>query len=154
MGQVSGHADRASRERPATAVGAGVMIRGDVEGVTDLHVQGMIVGKVAVADLIVDDDAVIDGPVTATAVVIAGRVIGPIKARSVHLAATARMEGDVTCESIQIEAGARFTGRCIAEDAFDEKVVPILRAAPEEDSGLGDAGQELLRLAARLRQVT
>ena len=152
MGQGLGQTDRAPPRRPATVVGAGVVIRGDIESACDLRLRGLVVGKVAVADLTVEGGALIDGPVTAEAVCISGRVIGPVHARTVHLLATARMEGDVTCESLQIEPGARFIGRCNAEDGSGEDFAST-PAGLESDGDLGDAGQEFLRLAARLRRT-
>lgn len=152
MSRPSEHADDATRGRPATVVARGVVFRGDIEGATDLQVQGQVLGKVLVADLLLDADGLIEGSVRAEAVVIGGRMVGPVEAETVHLAATASVEGDVTCRSIQIDPGARFTGRCISDEQHHEKAAVFARSldgasAPEDET------EKLLSLAARLRRI-
>lgn len=153
--------------RPATNVPAGVVISGAIEGVTDLHVHGRVMGKVEVGDLVVEDGGVIDGPVRAEAAVIRGWVIGPINARTVRLGATARIDGDISCASLEIQQGARLRGHCSSHDEPPGDVVQLWRAslptpaagepprlAPASSTPLSDAGQDMIRLAARLRRFS
>ena len=156
MDQTAGQTGQADRERTSTLIGADVVIRGDVEGPTDLHLHGRVTGKVAVIGLIVEKGAEIEGPVTADAVAISGHVNGSIEARTVHLTATARVEGDVAYSNLQIDAGARLSGRCAFSEGAEQNVVKLTEAnarGTEAKPELGESGQELVRLAARLRRA-
>lgn len=139
---------------PGSVIGRDVVVRGDIEGASDLHVQGRVLGGVSVHGLVLDTDAEISGPVTAEAVVISGHVSGAVEARAVDLTATGRIEGDVTYVSLQIEAGARLSGRLTVSDgtAAAKADEPAPRGAKAR-SDSADAGQELVRMAARLRRA-
>lgn len=145
-----------SEEVTRTVIAADVVVRGDIEGPTDLHVEGRILGKVTVAGVVLEESAEIDGPVTAEAAVIAGTVTGPVIAKAVHVKATARIEGDVSYATLQIEAGARLSGRLIITDESADNVAKLADSAsrgskvrPEADA----SSQELVRMAARLRRA-
>lgn len=131
-------------------IGAGVTIRGDVEGACELHLDGRIIGRVAVAGLLVSEKAEIEGPVSAEAVDVSGRVSGPIEAASVHLRATAVVESDITYTSLQVDPGARFSGRASFSDASAAKVVNLTRG---EGDGRNEAADELTGMATRLRRA-
>lgn len=156
MDKMTGASDQEAGELTSTVIGANVIVRGDIEGATDLHVQGRVLGKVSVTGVILDADAEIDGPVTAEAVVIGGHVNGPVEARAVHVKSTGRIEGDVTYASLQIETGGRLAGRLIISDGSDfqgsKTQEPALRGAKPR-SEMVESGQELVRMAARLRRV-
>ena len=156
MDKATGRAGQEASELTSTVIGADVVVMGDIEGPTDLHVQGRVLGKVHVTGLILDEDAEIDGPVTAEAVVIAGHVNGPVEARAVHVKSTGRVEGDVTYASLQIETGARLSGRLNISDGSDVSVAKLVDAPPRNAkprSELAESGQELVRMAARLRRA-
>ena len=155
MDKSTGRPDPDAGEQTSTVIGADVVVRGDIEGPTDLHVQGRVLGKVSVTGLILDEDAEIDGPVTAEAVVISGHVNGPVEARAVHVKSSGRIEGDVTYASLQIEAGARLSGRLVISDGSDAGVTKLDSASrnAKPRSELAESGQELVRMAARLRRA-
>ena len=139
-----------------TIVGAGVVVRGDIEGPTDLHVHGTVLGKVVVTGLVLEDHAEIDGPVIAEAVVISGHVNGSVQAKAVHVKSTARIEGDVTYTTLQVEAGARLSGRLILSDDAEIGANSAQDASVRGStsrSELTDSGQELVRMTARLRRA-
>lgn len=157
MSKATGSPEQEAREPSHTVIAADVVVRGDIEGPTDLHVQGRVLGKVAVTGLVLDGEAAIDGPVTAEAVMIAGHVNGSVEAKAVHVKASARVDGDVSYATLQIEAGARVSGRLIVSDAPDlgsakpsEPRTPEGTAKPDTTA----SGQELVRMAARLRRVS
>lgn len=139
------------RRRPALVVGPGVTVRGDIEGPTDLHIQGEVVGSVTAMDVVVDDGARVAGPVVAGALTVRGRITGAVQAQSVRLCATARLEGDVVCDSLQVDVGARFSGQCLSDDAPPRASSPEI--AHEMAPPAIGARDELLRLAARLRAL-
>lgn len=151
MGQRAEEVGASDRPRPLSIVAEGVVFRGDIEGATDLHVQGRVIGRVAVGDLVVDARSSIQGSIVADAATIGGRVVGPVRARTVHLLATGRLDGDLSCSDIRMEEGASFTGRCEAETL--DNVVPLIRASDGGGGHLLEAGAELLDIAARLRSI-
>ena len=149
--------EKASGEWSSTVVAAGVTIRGDIEGPTDLHVQGKVLGDVSVQGLILDADGEIDGSVMAAAVVISGHVSGPVEAKAVHIKPSGRVEGDVTYATLQIDNGARLSGRLIISDDAELGVAKPADSAPravKHRSELEESGQELVRMAARLRRAS
>jgi cytoskeletal protein CcmA (bactofilin family) len=147
-----------------SVIGPEVVVRGDVSGRSDLHVHGQVVGSVEVHGLVLEPGAVIEGPVTASAVVLSGAVTGAVEAKAVHLTATSRVEGDMTYDTLQIDAGARVSGQVSvagakpAEPAEPAADAPVRRVRAAERAGAAgeepsDTGREFARMAARLRQV-
>ena len=157
-----------ARARPATSVAAGVVISGAIEGDTNLHVHGRVMGKVEVGgDLVVDEGGVIDGAVRADSAVVRGWVNGPITARTVRLGSTARIDGDISCSSLEIQPGARLRGHCSSHEEPADAVelwrkslsAPALIGdlrddAPAYPMPRSETGQDLIRLAARLRRFS
>jgi len=87
-------------------------ITGDLNSDGEIHVDGGVVGDIRTKTLLVGESADIKGEVVADTVTVHGRITGLIKARSVHLAKTAKMIGDVLHEDLSIEAGAFLEGHC------------------------------------------
>lgn len=104
--------------RPADAdkpsvLGPDLRIRGGIEGRGEIQLQGRAWGDVRVERLIVTETAELEGSVVAITVEVRGRVVGGIEASNVRLLPSARVEGDITYEQLQIDIGAQFEGRCI-----------------------------------------
>lgn len=106
-GSRSGAADAVS----LSIIAADVRIRGDVTAEGELHLDGAIDGDVRCHGIIQGETGRIAGSLTADSVVLRGRVEGSITARTVTLERTAQVLGDITHESISIEAGAHVDGR-------------------------------------------
>src|SRR5262245_61871813 len=77
-----------------------------------LQVDGEIEGDVGGAELIIGEQGKVTGTVAAERVIVRGRISGVIRARTVALQASARVEGDIHHMSLAIEQGAEFDGRC------------------------------------------
>ena len=110
---------------PVSLIGPAITIAGDVRGEAELHLEGRITGDVDVSRLCIGEGGRIDGAVTAEAVEVRGEVAGSIKAREIRLFATARVEGDLTHDSLTIDTGARFEGRSLTA----ERPRPVLLTA-------------------------
>jgi len=114
-----------------TLIGPRVVIRGDLHFSGGLYVEGTIHGAVIAdesdADAVISDaDAVItlsergliEGEVRAPHVVINGQLRGDVYAsQKVHMAAAARVSGNVYYNVVEMQAGAMLTGRLIHSDA-------------------------------------
>lgn len=113
-----------------TLISRSVRVNGDVEFTGGLHVDGRVLGGVhavpgSAAALSVSEHGVIEGSVSATSVVLNGRVHGDIHgSERVVLGAKARVRGDVHYGMIEMAEGAEISGRLIPR-----KPAP-LRSAP------------------------
>ena len=63
----------------------------------------------------------ISGEITADEVVVRGEVKGRIHAKTVQLASTAKMLGDISHDSLSIDAGAYLDGHCKRHDTANDK---------------------------------
>jgi cytoskeletal protein CcmA (bactofilin family) len=77
-----------------------------------LQVDGEVEGGVAGAEVIIGEQGRVTGTVTAERVIVRGRISGVIRAMTVALQPSARVEGDIHHMSLVIEQGAEFDGRC------------------------------------------
>jgi cytoskeletal protein CcmA (bactofilin family) len=64
------------------------------------------------AEVIVGEQGRVTGTIAAERVIMRGQTSGAIRAMSVALQSTARVEGDIHHMSLVIEQGAEFDGRC------------------------------------------
>jgi cytoskeletal protein CcmA (bactofilin family) len=103
----------ASSPKVASLIAADTTIDGGVSGDTELHVDGVIRGDVAVARLSIGESGQIEGAIQAESVEARGRVIGSITAKQVRLYASCHIDGDITHEQLTMEAGAFFQGRSL-----------------------------------------
>ena len=97
----------------ASLISIGVALKGDVSGEAELHVDGTITGDIAVTRLMIGERGTVEGAIAADTVDIRGWVVGSIKAKQVHLYATATVSGDITQDQLTIDAGATFEGRSL-----------------------------------------
>ena len=102
--------DKGSRQ--ATVVGNGSVIRGDLGGKDDYIVFGRVEGNADIEGAVmVEACAQWDGDISATHIVIAGRVQGDVRAsEGLELAATARVTGNITGGRVAIAEGAVLDG--------------------------------------------
>jgi cytoskeletal protein CcmA (bactofilin family) len=101
-----------------TLIGRGTCLRGTVEFVGGLHLDGQIEGDVrgsaegSPATLWVGADARIDGNVEVANVVINGEIVGEVRCRErVVLGEKARVTGDLHYGTIEMTLGARVDGK-------------------------------------------
>ena len=77
-----------------------------------LQVDGEIEGDVGGSEVIIGEQGKVTGTVAAERVIVRGRISGVIRALTVALQSSERVEGDIHHMSISIEQGAEFDGRC------------------------------------------
>lgn len=104
----AGHQPAAARTQ--TVIEASVAIVGDLRSEGDVQLAGHICGNVECAQLIVGRDAAITGAVTAEQVVVRGRITGTIRAPTVIVQETARIESDIVYSQLALDEGALFEG--------------------------------------------
>jgi cytoskeletal protein CcmA (bactofilin family) len=80
-------------------------------------IGGKVDGDISGHVVRIGSAAVVKGTVFGDIVELAGAIDGKIEAKSVVLAKTARMTGDITYQSLQIDQGAAFNGNCCAHQS-------------------------------------
>lgn len=93
-------------------VSGNLKITGDMESAGDIQVDGQVDGDIRTGKLTIGADAVVNGCIRADEVMVSGTVNGAIKAGIVKLYTSARVTGDISHESLAIEAGAFIQGLC------------------------------------------
>ena len=76
-----------------------------------LRVNGAIAADLHCSELVVGEEAVINGSIAADIVRVFGQVHGAILGANVVLHPSARVDGDIHSQSLTIEQGASFDGR-------------------------------------------
>ena len=105
------------QKRIDALIGAGTVVRGDIEFEGGLRIDGQIHGNVAVASgkpgtLVVSEQARVDGRIEVSHVVINGTVNGPVVAKDyLELQPKARITGDVSYRTLEMHVGAQINGR-------------------------------------------
>ena len=102
-----------------TLIGADTRVEGDIHFMGGLRVDGAIRGNViepnaSPSTLILSEHGRIEGAISASKVVINGKVIGPVKASQfIELQAKARITGDVHYKSLEMHTGAVIEGKLV-----------------------------------------
>ena len=105
-------------------IGPQVVIRGDVVFSGGLYVEGRIVGKVLAAEgkpasLVLAEQGMIEGEVHAPVVIVNGTLNGDVHAgERVELTPTARVNGNVHYQVVEMSAGAQLNGRLLHSAAM------------------------------------
>lgn len=105
---------------PYSLIGGDVSISGNVTASADLHIDGQVDGDISCAALVQGPDSAIAGQIVARSARIGGRVDGGITADDLVIEATARIQGDVTYQTVSIAPGGQVTGRFTVKGAGAE----------------------------------
>jgi len=97
-----------------TIIGPSVKIEGDFISDESIEVQGKVIGTLKTTkDLLVGNNANIKAEVEAANLNVAGEIKGNITiSEKTELSSTAKINGDITTNTISIESGAVVNGRC------------------------------------------
>ena len=113
---VANQVRKSARPSAPSIICADLTVTGGLLSNGDIQVEGLVEGDVRSVGLVVGENAEIRGEIFAEDIIVRGRVIGRIRARKVHLAATSHVEGDILHEAFAVEAGAFFEGNCRRSD--------------------------------------
>ena len=91
-------------------ISADLRITGNLKSDGDIQVDGHVEGDIDSATLTVGEGAHVKGHISCESVRICGTIDGAVKAKSVVMAKTARVIGDIIHDSLAIEAGAFIEG--------------------------------------------
>lgn len=101
------------RSGEASTISAGLRIKGDITGTSDLTVEGETQGKIRITTgrVTVGASGKVTADIDAREIVIHGRVQGNLKAtESVRLGSSGHVEGSILTPRIGIDDGARLRG--------------------------------------------
>ncbi|MBF0392545.1 MAG: polymer-forming cytoskeletal protein [Alphaproteobacteria bacterium] len=93
-------------------ISADAKLIGDIVSEGEVQIDGQVAGDIQCHTLVVGESGAITGACVAEITRVHGAITGSITSRSVYLAKTARMIGDITHESLAIEPGALMQGHC------------------------------------------
>ncbi len=98
----------------ASRIGAGIKIRGEISGRSDVYLNGEASGKIRVtgARVTIGPEGKVQADIEAWEIVINGNVQGNLKAdATLRLGSSSQVQGSLTAPSIGIDDGARFRGK-------------------------------------------
>lgn len=97
-----------------TIIAKGTAISGNIETYGNVRVEGNIAGDIkSKAKVVLGDTAEMKGKILAQNAEIAGQIEGSVEiAEVLTLKPSAIINGDIQCNKLIIEAGAKFNGKC------------------------------------------
>src|SRR5216684_4749019 len=104
----------ASSSRAAACISQGIKIKGEVTGSEDLFVDGLVDGKLSLANgsLTIGPNGHVKADVHAREVIVRGKIEGKVSGRDrVELWSTGEVTGEVQTERLSIEDGALLRGK-------------------------------------------
>jgi cytoskeletal protein CcmA (bactofilin family) len=101
----------------------GSSFTGDLEFEDTMRIDGRFKGKISSKnELIVGEQATIDGEIHVGRIAISGTVMGKIKAdQKVEIHRSGRVYSDIETPALIIEEGAIFQGNCVMADRNEKK---------------------------------
>lgn len=126
-----------------SVIGPDVTIRGDIEASVDLHVDGKVIGNIECASLVQGEGSRVEGEIKAESARLSGEVHGTIEVRNLVVLKTAKIDGDVSYDTLTIEQGASVDGRFAplrAKAGKPANEAPSEGKASESQRGLSLAG--------------
>jgi len=100
--------------RTGASISQGIRIKGEVTGSEDLYIDGIVEGKLNLANgsLTIGPNGHVKADVNAREVIVRGQIEGKVSGRDrVQLLGTAKVNGEVQTERLAIEEGASLRGK-------------------------------------------
>ena len=128
-------------------ISADLNIEGNLVSSGEIQVDGNVHGDIRCKVLIGGIKGQVTGEVNAQTIRMHGAIKGMVRAKSVFLASTARMAGDVEHESLAIEPGAYMEGHCkrITDSGSNTPMLEVRR--PDSTTRLANGVQPKTALA-------
>lgn len=113
VGELNGFLDAASS------------VEGELRFESTFRVEGRLKGKVVSGgDLIVGQNAVVEGEIEVGRLYLSGTLRGSARAQRIEIAASARVEADLETPRLVVEEGAHLQGHCSMEDRSAAETIP------------------------------
>ncbi len=108
-------------------LGAGTVIKGDIESDGDFRIDGKLQGSiVSKGKIVIGNTGQVEGEVTCQNADVSGNIKANIRVRELlTLKSTSVINGDIITGKLSIEPGAKFTGSCdMGENKLQGNTVP------------------------------
>lgn len=144
-----------NKQEVGTIVGSSVHLTGAIKDSSDITIFGSIEGEInSDQKVIIEESAIVKGPINAGEVIVSGRVVGTIIAKQkIELNPTGTIKGNIDTADLLIHSGAIFIGECkmsdkkspddkeISDDIFqvEKESLEQTTAKEDEDEDKGDA---------------
>jgi cytoskeletal protein CcmA (bactofilin family) len=94
--------------------GEGTTVEGKIISKGDVRIDGKLIGAIeTTAKVVLGEKGMVEGDLIANGADISGVVNGNVRVKGVlHLKSTARINGDIVTNKLQIESGGMFNGKC------------------------------------------
>ncbi len=103
-----------------TLIGDGCEFEGNMSTSTSTRIDGKLNGKITGQNsIIIGENGVVVGEVRATETVVYGRVEGVIESHSLEIKRSGIVLGDVFIESLIVEDGGVYNGRCTMNEVTE-----------------------------------
>lgn len=127
-------ADRRQGGASLSYIGAEAVITGGLVSPAEFHIDGRVEGDVHCHSLVQGHKGAILGNIAADEVRLAGLVDGTVWALTVMLDTSARITGDVSCETLSIATGAQVEGRFVCKAGATAPAEDRYRVPPADQS--------------------
>ncbi|MDH5187586.1 MAG: polymer-forming cytoskeletal protein [Rhodospirillaceae bacterium] len=104
------NADQNVKTKIPSIMASDLVVTGDIVSEGEVQIDGEVIGDIRSNVLLVGASAKIKGEIFADTIRIHGNINGQIKAKTVHLAKTAHVIGDILHENLSIDEGAYIEG--------------------------------------------
>jgi len=122
--------EKMKQQQVGTIVGSSVHLTGAIKDSSDITIFGSVEGEISSDQkVIIEESALVKGPITAGEIIISGNVSGTVTAKDkLELNPSGSIKGNIDTAELLIHAGATFIGECKMPDRKSEKV-----AEPQDD---------------------
>ncbi len=152
----NGFSDSISVTSPSTVIAKGVRLEGEFKGQGNILIEGSVHGTLQTdGELTVGSDAEVHAGITAVHAVIAGTVEGNVKVRNrLEIKSTAHVKGDLSCETITVEAGAQLQGNLSCHGVAtgkeeEDRSLPIGSVSGKSESIISDTEMTNLEIESK-----
>ena len=90
---------------------AGSRITGELQFPGTVELPGYVKGRVKASSIVIEETGEVEGELEAASIAIKGRFNGKLRGGTVKLHASARVTGEITCETLSIDSGAELEGQ-------------------------------------------
>lgn len=104
---------RPSSSSAPSLIGSDIKVVGNITTPGEVHLEGVIEGDISCGMLTVGEHGIVTGTVKADTITLRGAIEGKLRAKTAHFERTAKINGDVTYETMTMEAGVQIDGKLI-----------------------------------------
>lgn len=104
---------RSSGSPVPSIIGSDIRVVGNITTPGEVQLDGVVEGDLVCGSLTIGEHGLVTGTVKADTLHLRGSIEGKLRAKTVHFERTARVKGDVTYETMTMEAGVQVEGKLI-----------------------------------------